>query len=128
MSVVTVDVFIQNLDEFSDDLVAFKCGEEPAVYINWRFWFFKCSRKGYADVRVFRFPGAIYHTPHHCHLHRLHPRMAGLPLRHLLPEIGLNLIGHLLEEAAGGAATAGTGRDLRSEAADAQSLQNLLRN
>ncbi len=49
-----------------------------------------------------------------------------LPDRHLLAQIRLNLIRHVLKERAGGAAAAGARRDLRSEAADAERLQNLL--
>ena len=52
---------------------------------------------------------------------------SALPRRHLLAQVGLNLLRHLLEEGAGGAAAAGAGRDLRREAANAHRLQNLLR-
>ena len=36
------------------------------------------------------------------------------------------MLGHFLEEGAGGAAASGAGRDLRGEAADSERLQNLL--
>ncbi len=54
------------------------------------------------------------------------PGWVGLPDGHLLAQVGLDLVGHLLEEGAGGAAAAGAGGHLRREAADAQRLQNLL--
>ncbi len=48
-------------------------------------------------------------------------------MRHLLAQVALDLLGHLLKEGAGGAAAAGTRGDLRGEAANAHRLQNLLR-
>src|ERR1019366_9194671 len=50
-----------------------------------------------------------------------------LPHWHLLAHVALDLLGHLLEEGAGGAPATGACRDLRGEAADADGLQNLLR-
>ncbi len=64
---------------------------------------------------------------HHRNLHLFHAGVARLPDRHLLAQVALDLLGHLLKEGAGGAAAAGTRRDLRSEAANAHRLQNLLR-
>ena len=49
-----------------------------------------------------------------------------LPDRHLFAQIGLDLVRHVLEEGAGGAAATGAGGDLRSEAAEFERLQNLL--
>ena len=43
------------------------------------------------------------------------------------PEVVLNVLRHLLKEGAGGPAAAGTGGDLRSEAAESERLQHLLR-
>src|SRR6266852_2186212 len=53
--------------------------------------------------------------------------VAFFPDGHLLAQVSLDLLGHFLEEGAGGAAASGAGGDLRGEAANAQRLQNLLR-
>ena len=50
------------------------------------------------------------------------PGRLRFPLRHLLAQVGLDLVGHVLEEGAGGAAAAGAGGDLRREAADARAI------
>ena len=55
-------------------------------------------------------------------------RVLLLPDRHLLAQVGLDLVRHVLEESAGGAAASGTGGHLRRETADAQRLQDLLGN
>src|SRR5579863_4002870 len=65
---------------------------------------------------------------HHGHAHLFDPPMLFLPYRHLLPKISLDLVRHILKESAGGAPAAGAGRNLRSEAANSQRLQDLLRN
>jgi hypothetical protein len=46
----------------------------------------------------------------------------------LIAQVGLNLLGHFLEEGAGGTAASGARRHLRGEAADPKRLQNLLSN
>src|SRR5262249_13608668 len=53
-------------------------------------------------------------------------RVGTLPFRHLVAQVGLDLVGHLLEERAGGTAATGAGGHLRSKAADTEGLENLL--
>ena len=48
------------------------------------------------------------------------------PDRHLLLEVALDLLGHLLEEGRGRPAAARAGRDLRQERAQAHRLEDLL--
>src|SRR5262245_24433499 len=50
------------------------------------------------------------------------------PDRHLFPEVSLNLLGHLLEERAGGAPAAWARRNLRGKRAQFERLENLLAN
>ena len=54
------------------------------------------------------------------------PGMRLAPDRHLLLEVALDLLGHLLEERGGRPAAARTGRDLRQERAQAHRLEDLL--
>ena len=76
---------------------------------------------------MFGFAGTVHHASHHGDFHFFNPRVALLPRRHLFPQVRLDLLGHFLEESAGGASTAGAGGDLWSETADSERLQNLLR-
>src|ERR1700737_30815 len=78
-------------------------------------------------VGVLGFTGAVHHTSHHRHFHLFHPGMLDPPDRHLVAEVILNLLRHLLKERAGGAPATGTAGDLGSEAAKTKRLENLLR-
>src|ERR1700677_3062933 len=75
-----------------------------------------------------RFSGAVDHAPHDRDFHLFDAGVMIFPCRHLLAQVGLNLLGHFLEESAGGTAASWAGCDLWSEAADAERLQNLLGN
>ena len=66
-------------------------------------------------------------TLHDRDFHLFDAGVVSLPNRHLVAQISLNLLGHFLEEGAGGAAASGTSGNLRSKVADAERLQNLLR-
>ena len=90
------------------------------------FGLFKRSGQRDAQIGVLRFARAIYHAPHNRDLHLFHAGVTLLPNGHLLAQIALDLLCHLLEEGARGASTAGAGSNLRREAADAHRLQNLL--
>ena len=98
-----------------------------AVHVDRRFRLFERAGQRDADVGVLRFAGAVDHAAHHRDLHLFDADVVAFPCRHLLAQVGLNLLGHFLEEGAGGAAAAGAGGDLRGEAANAERLQNLLR-
>ena len=80
-----------------------------------------------ADVGVLALARAVHDAAHHRHLHLLHAGVALAPHRHLLVDVALDLLRQLLEERAGRAAAAGARRDLRREVAEAQRLQDLLR-
>src|ERR1700730_14966682 len=75
---------------------------------------------------MLRFSRAIHYAPHDGDFHFFDAGVVSLPYRHLVPQIGLNLLRHFLEESAGGAAASGAGGYLGSKAADAERLQNLL--
>ena len=122
-----VDVFVKDFDEFRHDLVTFERGEQASIHINRGFRLFGCSRKRNSQTRVLRFSRPVDDASHHRDFHLLHASVGLFPDRHLFPQVSLNLFGHFLEKSAGRAPTAGTGRDLRGEAADAERLQNLLR-
>src|SRR5271170_7515556 len=51
--------------------------------------------------------GTVHHAAHHRHLHLFDAGVALLPVGHLIAQIVLDLIGHVLKEGAGGAAAAG---------------------
>src|SRR5581483_4759455 len=124
--VVGLDVIVENLDEFRDDAVTLQRGEQTSVDVDRSFRLFECTGKRYSDIGVFRFAGAVDDAPHYGEFHLFDARVVRLPSRHLLAEIGLNLLGHFLEKGASGASATGTGGDLRGEAANAHGLQDLL--
>src|SRR6185312_15665797 len=75
---------------------------------------------------MFGFARPVYHATHHSDFQIFDSWILVFPDRHTGAEIRLDLLRHLLEESAGSASAAGAGRDLRSKAADAHRLQNLL--
>src|SRR5207237_5101460 len=103
------------------------CCKQTATNLDGSFWFCKCSPQRNSQIRVLRLAWAVDHTSHDGNFHLFHAGVASLPHRHLLAKIGLNLLGHFLEEGACGASATGTSSDLRAEAADSEGLQNLLR-
>ena len=113
-------------DERLDDGVAAQRGGELAVDVHGRDGLLESARKRDADVRVLRFAGSVDDASHHRDLHLFDAGVLLLPHRHLLAQVGLDLVGHFLEEGAGGASAAGTGGDLRGEAAQLERLQDLL--
>ena len=75
------------------------------------------ARQADADVGMLRLARTVDDAPHHRHAQVLGARMGRLPLGHPLLEIGLDLLGHLLEERRGRPAAARAGADLRQERA-----------
>src|SRR5689334_21326287 len=75
---------------------------------------------------MLRFARTIDNTPHHSYFHLLDTRVFFTPDWHLVAQIGLNLIRHVLEKSTGGAATTGARSHLRREATEIQRLENLL--
>ena len=71
--------------------------------------------------------GAVHDTSHHGdpELRDAGARVA--PHRHLVPQVVLDLLRHLLEERAGRPPATGTAGDLRQETPETERLQDLLR-
>src|SRR5450755_5008475 len=125
-SVSPVYVLVEKFDELDDDVIATQRQFQFAVDVNGRHWFLKRAGQRNADVGMLGLTGAVNNATHHGNFHLLHSLVAGLPMGHLLAKIVLDLVGHILEEGAGGPAATGASGDLRSEAAQFQRLQNLL--
>src|ERR1035441_6121305 len=125
--VVRINVVVQNLNELWHNLVALQRSKQSAIHVYRSLRFLKSSRQRNSKARVLRFPWTIHHTSHHRDLHLLDPGVSLFPDRHLLTQVSLNLLCHLLEERAGCAPAARTCRYLRRETSNAQRLQNLLR-
>ena len=79
-----------------------------------------------ADVGVLRFAWTVDDAAHDRHAQLLGSGMGLAPDRHLVLEIALDLLRHLLEERGGRPATAGAGRDLRQERSKTHRLEDLL--
>src|SRR5207247_271130 len=90
---------------------------ERAVHEYGRLGLLERARQRDADVRVLALAGAVDDAAHDRDLQLFHARVLRLPHRHLLAEVGLDLLGHLLEDARGSAPDVGSSRD----AADSRS-------
>src|SRR5882672_3359803 len=121
-----IHVVIENLDELGHDGVSAQGREQAAVHVDRSLGFLERSRKRNPDIRVLGFARPVDDAAHHRQLHLFDTDIAVLPGWHLIAQIGLNLLRHLLEKYAGGAPTTRAGRNLRHEAANAERLQNLL--
>ena len=84
------------------------------------------ARQGDADVGVLRLARAVDDAAHDRHAQVLGARVGLAPDRHLLLEVGLDLLGHLLEERGRRAAASRTGRHLGQERAEPHRLEDLL--
>src|SRR5215207_2312425 len=76
---------------------------------------------------MLRLPGPVDDTPHDGHAHLFDAGVTVAPCRHLLAEVVLNVLRHLLEEGGRGAPASGTGGHLRRKVAQSEGLKNLLR-
>jgi hypothetical protein len=70
-------------------------------------------------VGVLRLTRPVDDASHHGYPQFLDARVRRAPVRHLLLQVLLDVLGHLLEEGRGGAPAAGTGGDLRGKVAQA---------
>src|SRR5215469_3577150 len=120
------DVIVEDVQELGNDAVAFERELEGAVHEDRRLGLLEGTGQGDPDVRVLALARTVDDAPHHCDVQLLDAGVLRLPHRHLLAEIGLDLLRHLLEERGGRAPAAGTRRDLRDEVAKAHGLQDLL--
>src|SRR5690242_9127819 len=75
---------------------------------------------------MLRLARTVHHTSHDRHLELLDSRIALPPLRHLLTDVALDVLGHVLEERRCRASASWARRDLRREAAEPERLENLL--
>src|SRR6202162_64089 len=99
---------------------------ERAVHEDGRLGLLEGAGERDADVRVLALARAVDDAPHHRDLELFHARVLRLPHRHLFAEVGLDLLGHLLEEGRSRAPAAGAGRHLRQEAPEPHGLEDLL--
>src|SRR5690606_19504666 len=125
--VLRLDVPVQQPQELLDQPLAPERGVELAVDVDRRLGLLERAGQRDADVRVLRLARAVDHAAHDRDAQLLHARVAHAPLRQALPDVALDLLGHLLEERAGRPAAARARRDLRREAADLERLEDLLR-
>ncbi len=116
-----------DLLEFLGDALALERDGLLAVDVHRRDGHFARARQADADVGHLRFARAVDHAAHDGDAHLLHAGVAGAPLRHLRAQVGLDLVGELLEVGAGRPAASRAGRHQRRERAQAHRLQDLLR-
>ena len=127
LAVVGFDVVVEDLLELGDDGVAAEGGGELAVDVDGSDGILEGAGKTDAEVGVLGFSGAVDDAAHDGELELLDAGIPLAPLGHGVAEVGLDLLGELLEVGAGGATAAGAARDLGHEAADGERLQDLLR-
>ena len=125
-SVTPFNVVVQDPDELCDDMIAAQCAFQLAVDVDRRDGLFESAGERDTNMGVFGFAGTVDHASHDGDLHFLDACVAQLPHRHLLAQIALDLVGHVLEEGAGGAAAARASGDLWRETPQLKRLQNLL--
>src|SRR5215470_2569931 len=120
------DVIVEDLEELGHDTVALERELEGAVYEYGRLGLLEGAGQGDADVRVLALARTVDDASHYRDVQLLDACVLRLPYRHLLTEIALDLLRHLLEERGGRAPAAGARRDLRDEVAKAHGLEDLL--
>src|ERR1700689_2334517 len=64
LTVVALDVVVENLFELSHDGVASQSGVELAVDVHRGLGFFEKARQADAEVGMLRFAGAVHHATH----------------------------------------------------------------
>src|SRR5712692_5632490 len=124
--VAVLDIPIQDRDEFRNDVGSLERYHQTAVYVDGGLGLFECSGERDADIGVLGFAGAVDDAAHHRYLQLLDAGVALAPDGHLVAEVGLDLVGHFLEEGTGGAPAAGASSALRREAENFEGLQDLL--
>src|SRR5664279_1082500 len=124
--VMRIDVVFKNLDELGYDVIALERRHQPSIDVYRRLRLLERSRQRDADVRVLRLARSVDDTAHDRDLHLFHARVTRLPRRHLLTQVPLDLLRHLLEKRTRGAPASRTSRYLRIETTDTHRLQNLL--
>src|SRR4029077_4822974 len=98
-----LDVVVEDLQEVGDDGVALERELERAVHEDRGLGLLGGAGQRDADVGVLGLARPVDHAAHHRDLQLLHAGETILPPRHLVAQVGLDLLGHLLEEGRGGA-------------------------
>ena len=124
--VPSLHVVEKDLLELVHEPVALEGRGVFAVYVDGRFGILGSARQRDPDIRVLRLTGSVHHAAHHRDVHFLDARILATPLRHHLPDVVGDVLRHLLEKGAGGAAAPGAGRHLGFEVTNAQRLEHLL--
>src|SRR5882672_9370161 len=124
--VALLDVVVEDLQEVGDDGVALERELERAVHEDGGLGLLEGAGQRDADVGVLGLARPVDHAAHHRDLQLLHAGEAVLPRRHLVAQVGLDLLGHLLEEGRSGAPAAGAGGHQGQEAPDPQRLEDQL--
>ncbi len=97
-----LNVIVEDSPEFLDDFVSAQGSQQPAIHINGSFRLLECAGERDTQVSVLRFAGPVNDASHDRDFHFFNAGMAFFPRRHLLAQVGLDLLGHFLEEGAGG--------------------------
>src|SRR5947209_17114307 len=121
------DLLCEELQEVGYYGVSLQRQLEPPIYVHRRLGVLERARERDPDVGALRLARPVHDAPHDRDPQRFDAGVARSPPRHLLPEVGLDLLGHLLKEGGGGATAAGARRHLGREAAQAERLEDLLR-
>src|SRR5450432_3481084 len=99
-----LDIVVEDPLEFLDQALATQGPVEPAVNEDRRNGLLECPRQADSDIGVLALTRPVDDAAHHRHAQLLDAWMALLPDWHLVLEIGLDLLGHHLEERGGGPA------------------------
>src|SRR5450830_1677375 len=91
-SVVTLHIIQDNVLEFFHDALAAQGDHFFAIDKHRRGRRFAGAGQADADVGMLRFTGAVDDAAHHGHVHRFHARIGFFPFRHLLAQIGLDVV------------------------------------
>src|SRR5271166_5317121 len=94
--VMRIDIVFEDLDELGHDVVALQGRHKPSVDVHRSLRLFERSRQRDSDVRVLRFTRPVDYAAHDRDFHLFHARVARLPVRHLLAQVTLDLLRHLL--------------------------------
>src|SRR5579862_9410455 len=126
LRIAALDVVVEDSLELLDEGVAAQRPIQLAIDEDRRDRFLEGARQADPDVGVLALAGAIDDAAHDRDAHLLDAWVAGLPDRHLVLQVGLDLLGHHLEEDRRRPTATRAGADLGQEAAQAHRLEDLL--
>src|SRR5204863_4111348 len=102
-AVLLAHVALDDRLEFLGDAIALQGDSLLAVDVHRRHRHFVGAGQADADVGVLGFAGPVHHAAHYRDAHPFDTGIGLAPERHLRPPVALDLLGELLEIAAGGA-------------------------